>query len=62
VIERIEEFGIGFVIESWEHLGRIAADRVAMDAATERCLACRMEFTTERTAERIAHFVSPLLA
>lgn len=62
VIERIEAFGIGFVIESWEELRRVGADRVAIAAATERCLACRMEFTTERTAERIADFVSPLLA
>lgn len=62
VIERIEAFGIGFVIESWGQLGQIGFDHDAISAATQRCLGCRCEFTTERTAERIAEFVRPLLA
>ena len=60
VIERIEEFGIGFVVNSWEELGAVGSDRGAIAAATDRCLACRSEFTTERSAERIAAFVAPL--
>ncbi len=62
VIERIDEFGVGFVVDSWDQLGRIGTDRDAIAAVTERCLACRLEFSTERTAERIAEFVAPLLA
>lgn len=60
IVERIEEFGIGFVVDSWDELGAIGADRAAIAAATERCLACRLEFSAERTAERIAAFVAPL--
>jgi hypothetical protein len=62
VIERIDEFGIGFVVDSWEQLGRIGTDRDVIAAVSERCLACRLEFSTERTAQRIAEFVAPLLA
>ena len=61
VVERIEEFDIGFVVDDIEEVGRIAADRAALAAAGERALACRHEFTTERTAERIRDFVAPLL-
>jgi hypothetical protein len=61
VVERIEADGIGFVIESWDELSGIGTDRAAIEAATERCLSCRLEFSTERTAERIAEFVAPLL-
>jgi len=61
VIERIEEFDIGFVVDDIEEVGRVAADRAALAAAGERALACRHEFTTERTAERIRDFVAPLL-
>jgi hypothetical protein len=60
IVERIEEFGIGFAVESWDELGAIGSDRDAIAAATERCLACRLEFTTERAAERIAAFLAPL--
>ena len=62
VVERIDEFGIGFVIDTWDDLGRIGADRAAIEAATRRCLECRLEFTTERAVDRIAEFVAPLLA
>jgi len=61
VVERIEEFGIGFVVDDIDDVGRVAADRAAIAAAGERALACRGEFTTERTAERIRDFVAPLL-
>ena len=62
ILERIEQFDIGFVVDDIGEVGRIAADRAAIAAAGERALACRHEFTTERTAERIRDFVSPLLA
>ncbi len=62
IVERIDAQGIGFVLESWDQLGRIGRDRIAITAATDRCLDCRLEFSTERTAERIAEFVAPLLA
>jgi hypothetical protein len=61
VVERIDELGIGFVIERLEELGPIAQDHAAIAAATERCLACRERFTTEHTAARIAEFALPLL-
>jgi hypothetical protein len=61
VVERIDEHGIGFVVDSLADVGRVAADRAAIAAATERCLACRDGFTTERTAERVRDFVRPLL-
>ena len=62
VVERIDSHGIGFVIDSWDELCRIGRDRAAIRGATERCLDCRLEFSTEQTAERIAAFVAPLLA
>jgi hypothetical protein len=62
VVERIEELGIGFVIERWEDLVRIAADRRAIARATAHCLECRDTFTTEYNAERIRRFVQPLLS
>jgi hypothetical protein len=62
VIEWIDALGIGFVIERWEDLREIAADREAIAAATERCLACRDRFTAEHNAARIRNFVDPLLA
>jgi hypothetical protein len=61
VVEWIEALDIGFVIESWEDLGRIASDRRAIADATERCLACRDIFTAEHNAARIREFVDPLL-
>ena len=61
VIEWIEEFGIGFVIDGWEQLAELRDDPAAIAAAGERCLRCRERFTTEWTAAQIAGFVSPLL-
>jgi hypothetical protein len=61
IVERIEEFDIGFVVEDIEDVGRVAADRAAIAAAGARALACRQEFTTERTAERVRDFIAPLL-
>jgi hypothetical protein len=61
VVEWIDALGIGFVIEEWEDLGRIASDRAAIAAATERCLACRELFTTEHNAARVRELVAPLL-
>ncbi|MGH2994345.1 MAG: hypothetical protein ACRDL1_12535, partial [Solirubrobacterales bacterium] len=61
VVEQIEALDIGFVIESWEDLVPIAANRRAIASATERCLACRDRFTNEWNAERIRAFVAPLL-
>ncbi len=61
VVERIEEFDIGFVVDDIGEVGRVAADRAAVAAAGERALACRHEFTTERTGERVRDFVAPLL-
>jgi hypothetical protein len=58
VVERIRSLGIGFVIEAWEDIGRIASDRSAIDRATQRCLECRDTFTTEYNAERISQLVS----
>lgn len=61
VVERIDALDIGFVIDGWDDLGRIASDRAAIAAATKRCLACRDDFTNERNAQRIREFVGPLL-
>jgi len=61
IVERIDEYGIGFVVDDLGGVAGVAADRAAVAAATERCLACRDGFTTERTAERVRDFVTPLL-
>jgi hypothetical protein len=61
IVERIEEFDIGFVVDDIGEVGRIAADRAAVAAAGERALACRHEFTTEWTGERVRDFLAPLL-
>jgi hypothetical protein len=60
VVERIEEFDIGFVIDDWGGLEGVAADRAAIAATTERVLAMRDHFTCERNAERIAQHVGRL--
>ncbi len=62
IVERIEELGIGFVVDGWDELEELRSDRAAIAAATARCLVHRPEFTTERAAERIARFVAPLHA
>jgi hypothetical protein len=61
VVERIEALGIGFVVEEVEDVARIAADRTAIEQATERCLASRDRFTNEHNAGRIRSFVDPVL-
>jgi hypothetical protein len=61
VVEWVDALGIGFVIESWEDLGRIAPDRAAIAAATGRCLACRDIFTNEYNAARFREFLGPHL-
>lgn len=60
-VERMETLGIGFVVERVEDVGRIASDRDAIAAATERCLACRHLFTNEHNAQRIRDFLGPFL-
>lgn len=61
IVEWIDALGIGFVIEAWEDLRRLASDRAAIAAATERCLASRELFTNEHNAARIREFVDPYL-
>jgi hypothetical protein len=58
VVERIEERGIGFVVDEPGGVAAVAADRPAVEAATERCLACRHEFTTEWAAARVREFLA----
>lgn len=61
IIEQVQEFGIGFVAESWDDIARITQDREAIDQATKACLAHRHRFTTEWSAERVATFYERLL-
>jgi hypothetical protein len=61
IVEWIEALGVGFVIEGWDDLGRVASDPATIAAATRRCLACRDRFTNEHNAARIREFVGPLL-
>lgn len=61
VVERIEAHDIGFVVDSLDEVAAVAADRAAIAAATERCLAIRDRFTNEHQAARIARFVDGLL-
>ena len=60
--EFIHEFGIGFVIECWADLQRIAADRAAIVRATNACLQQRYRFTHEWNAPRIIAFFEQLIA
>ncbi|WP_289445389.1 hypothetical protein, partial [Klebsiella pneumoniae] len=39
VVEWIDALGIGFVIEDWGGLERVASDSASIAAATQRCLA-----------------------
>lgn len=59
--EYIQEFGIGFIIERWEDLQAIAADKDAIDRATEACLQQRYRFTHEWNTRRIISFFEELL-
>lgn len=62
VVEWIESLDIGFVVDGWEDVRAVAADREAIAAATARCLEVRDSFTNEHNAARIRAFVAPLLA
>jgi hypothetical protein len=62
VVEWIDALRIGFVIERWEDLERIASDRAAIAAVSDRCLACRDRFTNEHNAARIREFLDPFVA
>lgn len=62
VVEWIEALDIGFLVDDWEDVRAVAADREAIAAATARCLAVRESFTNEHNAGRIRDFVAPLLA
>jgi hypothetical protein len=57
VVDWIRKLRIGFVIEAWEDLPGIAADRAAVRRATQRCLKHRDRFTTEYNADRVRQFV-----
>ena len=54
--ERIEELGIGFVVDDWDGLRALLGDREAIARATTACLAHREEFTHEYQVRRIASF------
>ena len=56
LVERIEELGIGFVVEDWDGLRALVGNRDAIARATTACLAHREEFTHEYQARRIASF------
>jgi hypothetical protein len=57
VVERIDELGNGFVVDNLEDVGRVAADRKAIAAATRRSLDTRDRFTNEWNAARVREFV-----
>jgi hypothetical protein len=61
VVERIEAFDIGFVVEDVDDAARIASDRPAVAAATQRVLAMRDHFTAETNASRIRDFLATRL-
>jgi hypothetical protein len=60
IVELIEEHGIGFVVDSPDDVGRVAADRDAIGRATARCLALRGWFSQERQAARLVRFYDSL--
>lgn len=62
VVEWIEEYGLGFVVDDWSQLAEIARDRAAIDRATAACLAQRHRFTHEAAAEQIAACYGALVA
>jgi hypothetical protein len=57
VAEWIEDLGIGFVIDDWDDLRDIAADRDVIAAAGERCLGIRERFTTQHLAAAVRGLV-----
>ncbi len=62
LVEWIEELGIGFVLDDWQDLARVTADRAAIADATARCLTHRDRFSNESNALRIRDFVEARLA
>lgn len=62
VAEWVRELGIGFVLNEWDDLRQIAADRAAITRATEACLEHRHRFTTEWSAERVVGFYRDLMS
>jgi hypothetical protein len=61
LVEQIEDLGIGFIIDRWEELVRIAADRERIARVTAVCLAERHRFTHEWNAAHIQTFFAHLL-
>jgi hypothetical protein len=62
IVEWIDALGIGFVIEEWGDLERVASEPASIAAATRRCLAHRDLFTNEHNARRIREFVGTRFA
>lgn len=62
VAEFIQEFGMGFLVQRWEDLEAIAADKGAIDRATEACLRERYRFTHEWHAPRVIAFFEQLIS
>lgn len=56
ITEVIAERGNGFVIENWDDLRALISEKPRIDAATERCLEIRHEFSHEHQAGRISGF------
>lgn len=54
VVEWIDAYGLGFVIDRVDDLAAIVADRAAIDRATAACLAERHRFTHEAAAAQVA--------
>lgn len=53
VVEWIDAYGLGFVIDQVEDLATIAADRPTIDRATAACVAQRHRFTHEAAAAQV---------
>lgn len=62
IVERIERWGIGFVVPGVDALPTEVFDQQAIAAATQACLAVRDEFSQETAARRVAAFHRALLA
>ena len=60
IVEVIRELGVGFVVDDWEDLRRLGADRPAIAEATAACGRARHRFTHEWQADRLATFFDTL--
>lgn len=60
VVERIDQLGIGFVVDRLEGVAAVAADRAAIERATAATQAIRDQFSHEFQAARIAAFYARL--